>query len=70
MPRDAGVREAIVRVNGKRVASRKGARLRSTVDLRALPKGRFAVEVTLKLTDGTSVKETRRYRTCVPRRRG
>ena len=69
VPRDAAVREAIVRVNGKRVASRTGARLRSTVDLRALPKGRFAVEVTLKLTDGTSVKETRRYRTCAPKRR-
>lgn len=69
VPRDAGVREAIVRVNGKRVAARTGARLRSTVDLRSLPKGRFAVEVTLRLTDGTSVKETRRYRTCAAKRR-
>lgn len=69
VPRDAGVREAVVRVNGRRLAVRSGARLRSTVDLRALPKGRFSVEVTLRLADGTSVKETRRYRTCAPKRR-
>ena len=56
-------------VNGKRAAVRRGARLRSTVDLRSLPKGRFRVEVVLKLADGRKVKDNRRYRTCAPKRR-
>ena len=68
VPRDAGVREAIVRVNGKRVAVRSGRRLRSTVDLRSLPKGRFTVQITLKMSDGRTVNGQRRYRTCQPKR--
>ena len=57
-------------VNGKRVAVRSGARLRSVVDLRSLPKGRFRVEVRLRLADGKTLRETRRYRTCAERRSG
>jgi uncharacterized delta-60 repeat protein len=69
VPRDANVVEAAVFVNGRRAAVRRGARLRSTVDLRNLPKGRFRVEVRLRLADGRTVKDGRRYRTCAPRRR-
>ena len=65
----AAVSQATVLVNGRRVAVRNSARLRSVVDLRSLPKGRFRVEVRLRLADGTTLRETRRYRTCAPKRR-
>lgn len=70
VPRDAPVVRATVLVNGRQVAVRRGARLRSIVNLTSLPKGRFRVEVRLRLADGRTVKDNRRYRTCVPRRRG
>ena len=70
VPAGANVVSAEVRVNGKRVAVRKGARLRSVVDLRNLPKGRFAVKISLKLQSGKALSDTRRYRTCTPKRRG
>ena len=69
VPRGSSVVEATVRVNGKRAAVRRGARLRSTVDLRNLPKGRFRVEVVLKLADGRSVKDVRRYFTCTAKKK-
>lgn len=69
VPASSSVVEAIVNVNGKRAAVRRGSRLRSTVDLRSLPKGRFRVEVVLKLADGRKVRDTRRYRTCAPKKR-
>lgn len=66
--RKKGERSAIVsadvRVNGKKVAVSKEARRRSTVNLKELPKGRFSVTIKLKLADGGTVSETRRYRTC------
>ncbi len=69
VPTGSSVVEATVNVNGKRVAVRRGKRLRSVVDLRTLPKGRFRVEVVLKLADGRKVRDNRRYRTCAPKRR-
>jgi uncharacterized delta-60 repeat protein len=69
VPASSNVVEATVNVNGKRVAVRRGKRLRSTVDLRSLPKGKFRVEVVLKLKDGRKVKDHRRYKTCAPKRR-
>ena len=69
VPRDAAVTRAIVKVNGRQVAVRRGDRLRSQVDLRTLPKGRFSVTIELRLADGRVVKGTRRYRTCTPKRR-
>lgn len=69
VPAGSSVVEATVNVNGKRAAVRRGARLRSTVDLRSLPKGRFKVEVVLKLADGRRVKDNRRYKTCAPKKR-
>lgn len=70
IPRGSVVNQATVKVNGSRVAVRRGSRLRSTVDLRTLPKGRFTVAITLDLADGRTVSGTRRYRTCVPKRKG
>ncbi|MBJ7330212.1 MAG: hypothetical protein JHC95_09965 [Solirubrobacteraceae bacterium] len=69
VPRDATVTSATVKVNGKTVTVRRGARLRSTVNLESLPKGRFTVEITLKLADGRTVKGTRKYRTCAPKKK-
>lgn len=68
VPRDSAVLSAEVKVNGKRVAVRRGARLRSVVNLAELPRGRFRVDIVLKLADGRTVKGSRSYRTCTTRR--
>jgi len=68
-PRGARVASAVVRVNGKKVATRRGRRITAPVNLRGLPKGRFAVRITVKLADGRTVSGTRRYRTCTPKKR-
>lgn len=70
VPRDSSVTSADVKVNGRSVAVRRGARLRSVVNLTKLPKGRFRVQITMRLADGRTVKGTRTYRTCAPKRRG
>jgi hypothetical protein len=69
VPRGSSVVRARVLVNGKRARVLRGARLRSRVDLRGLPKGRFTVRVELTLADGRRVSGTRAYRTCTPKRR-
>ena len=69
VPRDSTVASAEVQVNGKRVAVRRGARLRSVVNLTKLPKGRFRVQIIMRLADGRTVKGTRTYRTCAVKRR-
>ncbi len=66
--RGTRITSASVRVNGRRVAVSAGARRRATVDLRLLPRGTFAVQVRVVLSDGSVLAQTRRYRTCVPRR--
>jgi hypothetical protein len=70
VPKNAGVTQATVKVNGRTVAVRKGTRLRSTVDLRSLPKGKFTVSIALKLANGKTVKGERRYRTCIAKGKG
>ena len=69
-PRGARVTSAVVRLNGKRVATRRGKRVTAPINLRGLPKGRFKVRITVKLADGRTVNGTRRYKTCTPRKRG
>ena len=54
-------------VNGKRVKVLRGRRLRSRVNLRGLPRGRYTVRVVVTTTLGRRYVSTRRYRTCVPR---
>ena len=53
-----------VTVDGKRVKVRKG---RATIDLRGKPKGTVKVKVTVK-RKGKTVRETRTYKTCSPKR--
>jgi hypothetical protein len=56
-------------VNGRRVATRRGRRVTAPVDLRGLPRGRYRVSITVLLDNSRIVRGSRRYRTCVPRRR-
>jgi hypothetical protein len=69
-PKGTTIARVIVKVNGKRVKTVKGKRVTARVDLRGLPKGRFSVVITVSTADGRTLKSTRRYRTCAPRRKG
>lgn len=68
-PSGVEIAEARVFVNGRRVKVVKGVRKTANVDLRGLPKGRFTVKIDLRTADGRTVRGTRRYRTCAPKRR-
>jgi hypothetical protein len=70
VPKGSPVVSARVVVNGHSVGVRKGSRLRSTFNLRSLPKGHFSVKITLTLIGGKTLAEARRYRACTPRRHG
>jgi hypothetical protein len=70
VPRGVRVTRVEVRVNGRRVAVRRGTRLTAPVDLRNLPRGRFSVAIRLVVAGGRTISGTRRYRTCTPRRGG
>jgi hypothetical protein len=58
---------AQVFVNGRRVAVRRGKRLRSRIDLRGLPRGRFTVRILARTNRHRTLRASRRYRTCVPK---
>jgi hypothetical protein len=62
------LRSATVTVNGKRVRTLRGRRLRSVVDLRGLPRGTVRVRVNGRTASGRRVTQERVYRTCVARR--
>jgi uncharacterized delta-60 repeat protein len=63
-PKGVKLVSASVTVNNKRVKTLKGKRITAGVDLRGLPKGRFTVGVSARTSDGQTVKQTRKYRTC------
>ena len=67
-PAQTTIARASVKVNGKQVATRSGARVTAPVNLKGLPKGRYTVKITVTLTDGRTITGTRRYRTCAPKR--
>ncbi len=61
--------DAKVSVGGRRATvRRRGGRLVARVVLRGRPKGRIVVRVTGRDARGRRVDDTRRYRTCIPRR--
>jgi len=64
-----GLVAARVYVDGRRVRTLRGARLRARVDLRGLPRGRFVVRVVGRTLRGRRLVRQRTYRTCVPARR-
>ncbi len=61
-----GVRARVTRVyvNGRLVKTVRGSR--AQIDLRGLPRKTYVVRVVATLRSGRVVRETRRYRTCVP----
>ncbi|HWT94469.1 MAG TPA: hypothetical protein VN238_15850 [Solirubrobacteraceae bacterium] len=59
---------ATVTVAGKKIPVTIGKRGTATVDLRTQPKGTFTVEITVTTTGGT-ITQTRRYKTCAPKKR-
>lgn len=69
-PKGTKLASATVKVNGKTATTRKGAKLTAPIDLRGLPKGKVTVAIAIKLADGRTVRGTRTYRTCAPKRRG
>ncbi len=62
------VRRARVSLDGKPFRVVRGKRRRVPVDLTGLPRGRFSVKVVALTTRERTVRTTRRYRTCAPRR--
>ncbi len=59
---------AAVYLNHRRVAVRRGRRLRAAVDLRRLPAGRYTVTILVRTSRGRLVRQIRHYRTCTARR--
>jgi hypothetical protein len=67
-PGGVRIASAEVRLNRRRVATRRGRRVTAPIDLRGLPRGRFTVTIRIVTTTGRRVTGTRRYRTCTPKR--
>jgi hypothetical protein len=63
-PKGYAVKSITVRVNKKKVATIKGAKLKKPLYLRKLPKGSFTVTVSIKLKKGKGLTERRRYTAC------
>lgn len=58
-----------VTVNGKRTQVKKGKRVTAVVTLKGLPKGRYRVVIRAKLSNGRTITDVRRFRTCTPKGR-
>jgi len=63
-PKGYAVKTITVRVNSKKVATIKGAKLKKPLYLRKLPKGSFTVTVSITLKKGKGLTERRRYTAC------
>lgn len=55
-------------VGGRRAPVSGSERRRGVVNLRGLPRGRFVVRARLRLANGQTIIDTRRYRTCSTKR--
>ena len=67
-PKGARIVSATVKLRGRTVATRRGKRVTAPIDLRGLPKGRFAVSIRVVLSGQRVVTGKRTYRTCAPKR--
>ena len=68
-PGDRRLRSARVSLNGRRVAVRhRRGRLVARIDLRGRPRTKVTVRAVARTRGGRRVRESRSYRTCVPRR--
>ena len=69
-PKGDRLTSATIYVNGKKRRTLKGKALRrSRVDLLGLPKGQFTITIQARTKNGKKLRQVRRYRTCVPRKR-
>ena len=68
-PEGDALASAVVRLNGKVIRTRTGDRITAPISLRGLPKGRYTLKITAKTVLGKTISGTRKYRTCVPKRR-
>lgn len=69
-PRNDALASANVYVNGKRVRTVKGPqRIKAGVNLKGLPKGRYTVKIVARTVLGRTIKGTRKYRTCAPKKK-
>lgn len=70
-PARGRITRVAVRVRGKRVKVLRGRKVKTRLVVRKLPKsGRYRVSVVATTSTGKRVKKSRRYRGCVPARRG
>lgn len=60
---------ASVTVNGRKVQTVRGRRVTAPVKLTGLPKGRTLVRITAKTKSGKTLKGTRTYHPCTPKRK-
>lgn len=67
-PKGTGIRSADVRIGRRRVGFALGAKT-IPVSLKGLPRGRFVVKVTVRLSDGRVIRGSRAYRTCAKKTR-
>jgi hypothetical protein len=63
-PRSVRFRSVTVTVNGKRKVRLRGKRVRTTISLRGLPKGRVKVRILAVTTTGAKAASVRTYHTC------
>lgn len=63
-PKGTSIVKATIKVAGRPAKVVKGKALAVPVNLTGLPRGRYAVKVTVKLANGRTVSGTRTYRTC------
>lgn len=64
----AKVSSVKVTIGKGRAKTYTAKKLKVPVTLAGLPKGAFKVKLAIKLTDGTTLTETRTYRTCAPKK--
>lgn len=63
-PGDALLSARITLGSKKLPVTRSAGRLRSVVDLRGLPRGRYTLKIVAKTARGKTIQGSRRYRTC------
>jgi len=68
-PRGVTIKEALVFVNGKKVDTVTGERLKAPVNLKGLPKGRYTVRIVVNSANGRQIVSTRKYRTCAKKKK-
>jgi len=69
-PKGDRLTRATIYVNGKKRRTLRGKALRrSRVDLLGLPRGQFTVTIQVRTKKGKKLRQVRKYRTCVKRKR-